>query len=147
MNGNTVISIVERIEDLEKEQKALLEGKRNIYTEATKAGINAKALRQVVAERRMKDREQFEAHKRALRIALGMAVNDVAEGASLREAAAKHGVAKSTLHRAVPREEKIEMGRPQGDDYRAVPRETKSKIEQPPEDDSPGISVVSGPQT
>ena len=58
----------------------------------------------------MPDREQVEAAMHNYRVALGMAVNDVTNGASLREAAAKRGVPKSTLHDAVRREEKSEPG-------------------------------------
>ena len=39
----------------------------------------------------------------------------VANGASLREAAAKNGISKSTLHDAVRREEKSETGQPAND--------------------------------
>ena len=49
--------------------------KRDIYTEAKKADpdLNTKALRRVIAERRMPDREQIEAAMHNYRVALGMA--------------------------------------------------------------------------
>lgn len=112
MTNNLLNSIVARIERLEEEQKTLLAAKRGIYTEAKDADFNTKALRRVIAERRMKDREQIVADMQAYRIALGMAVNDVANGATLREAADRHGVSKSAVHRAVPREENSQEGQP-----------------------------------
>jgi uncharacterized protein (UPF0335 family) len=125
-----VVPIVDRIERLEEKQKALLADKRAIYTEAKKANLNPKALRKIIAERRMKDREQIVADMNAYRIALGMAVNDVANGASLREAAAKHGIPKSTLHDAVRREEKSELGQ-QADDDLAYPKHLDQRPDQP----------------
>jgi predicted DNA-binding transcriptional regulator AlpA len=40
------------------------------------------------------------------------AVNDVANGATLRQAADRHGLSKSAVHRAVPREENSQEGQP-----------------------------------
>jgi uncharacterized protein (UPF0335 family) len=104
--------IVDRIERLEEERRALLAAKRAIYTEAKNANLIPKALRGIIAERRQKDWAQIEAAKHEYRVALGMAVNDVANGASLREAAATHGISKSTIHDAVRRAEKSEIGQP-----------------------------------
>src|SRR5262249_52894703 len=112
MTDNKLKSIVDRIERLEEEQKALLETKRGIYLEAKKAELNPNALPSIIAERPIPDRNQFEADMRHYRIAPGMAVNDVANGASLRDAAAKHSIPKSTIHDAVRREKKTEIGQP-----------------------------------
>src|SRR5262245_14364946 len=112
MTDGKLQSIVDRIERLEQKQRALLADKRAIYIAAEKASLNTKALRRIIAERRMMDREQFEADMHAYRVALGMAVNDVANGASLREAEAKHGIPKSTIHDAVRREEISEVEQP-----------------------------------
>ena len=122
MTDGELNSLAQRIERLEQEQNALKAEKRHIYAGAKDAGCNVKALRRVIAERRMPDREQIEADMRAYRIALGMAVNDVANGVSLREAEAKHGIPKSTIQRhcAVPRQEKTEMGQTPDDDL-AIP--------------------------
>ena len=125
-----VVPIVDRIERLEEQQKALLADKRAIYTEAKKANLNPKALRKIIAERRMPDREQVEAAMHNFRVALGMAVIDVANGASLREAEAKHGISKSTIHRAVPRKEKSEMGQ-QVDDGLDIPKHLDRRPDQP----------------
>jgi uncharacterized protein (UPF0335 family) len=120
MIDNELKARVERIERLEQEENALKAEKRHIYAGAKDAGYNPKALRRIIAERRMKDREQIEADMRAYRIALGMAVNDVANGASVREASAKHGIPKSTIHDAVRREEKTEIGQ-SADDGMDIP--------------------------
>ena len=55
----------------------------------------------------MTDREQVEAAMHEYRVALGMAVNDVANGASVRDAAAKRGISKSTIHACCPTRGKI----------------------------------------
>jgi uncharacterized protein (UPF0335 family) len=117
MTYNGLKSIVDRIERLEGQQKTVLTDKRAVYTEAGALGYNVKALRKIIAQRREKDWLQIAADMHDYQVRLGMGVNDVANGASLREAAAKHGVSKSTLHRrAVPSEEKSEMGQPADDD-------------------------------
>ena len=108
-------SVFDRIGRLEERQSSVLAEKRAVYTEAKNAGYNTKALRRIIAQQRQKDWEQTAADMHAYQIALGMAVNDVANGASLRAAAAKHGIAKSTIHDAVRREEKSETGQPAED--------------------------------
>lgn len=111
MSDPRLQSIVQRIERLEEEQRAIGSDKRDIYTEAKSAGYNAKALRRIVAERRLKDREQLEADMEAYRFALGMAVEAATNGdMSLRQAAKAFGVSKSAVHRAVPREENSASG-------------------------------------
>lgn len=96
-------SYVDRIERLEEERKAINGDVKDIYSEVKSNGYNPKALRRIVAERRKTPDPQLEADMDAYRVALGMAVNDVKAGDSLRKAATKHGVSKSTLQRAVPR--------------------------------------------
>ena len=53
-------SIIERIERLEVERKAVSDDIRDIYTEGKSAGFNPKVLRQVIAIRK-RDREEVEA--------------------------------------------------------------------------------------
>ena len=125
MTDDPLKTIVERIERLEDRQQAVLTDKRRIYTEAGAAGFNVKALRKIIAQRREKDWAQIAADMHDYQIRLGMAVNDVANGTSLRDAEAKHGISKSTIQR-----------------HRAVPRAEKTKMGQPAEDDSLGNSVV-----
>jgi len=67
-------TIVERIERLEEERKALASDIRDIYAEAKSAGFDTKVLRQVVKLRRM-DKADVEEQESLLDIykrALGM---------------------------------------------------------------------------
>jgi len=65
-------SIVERIERLEEEKKALATDIKDIYAEAKSAGLDVKALRQLIRERRqdaaeVEERETLlEVYRRAL---------------------------------------------------------------------------------
>ena len=103
-------STVNRIERLEEQQRGVLADKRRVYDEAKAAGYNVKALRKIIAQRREKDWAQIAADMHDYQIRLGMAVNDVADSATLRQAADRHGVSKSAVHRAVPREENSQEG-------------------------------------
>jgi hypothetical protein len=82
---------------------------------------NTKMLRRFIAERRMPDRDQIEAAMRDMRIALARAVNDVADGVEPERGASKNGVSKSTLHRAVPREDNLPMGQAADDGLEVPP--------------------------
>lgn len=55
-------ALVERIEKLEEEKKALAEDVREVYAEAKGAGFDVKALRAVV-RLRMQDSEQRKEHE------------------------------------------------------------------------------------
>jgi uncharacterized protein (UPF0335 family) len=97
-------SFVDRIENVEGEQRDLGSDKRDIYKEVKGAGYDTKIVRKVVALRRLNDadRDEQEALLEAYKVALGMAVDSVRdEGLSLREAASRHGVSKSSIHRAL----------------------------------------------
>jgi uncharacterized protein (UPF0335 family) len=109
-----VKAILDSIEQIEERQRALGAEKSQIYKEAKKAGVVTKALRGIVSERKRTPDPEVEAAAREYRIALGMALNDVADGASCREAAAKRGVSKTAVNDAVRREKKSEPG--QSDD-------------------------------
>ena len=67
-------SIVERIERLEEERKALSSDIKDIYAEAKSAGFDAKVLRQVIRIRKMEpaDVEEQETLVDVYRRALGM---------------------------------------------------------------------------
>jgi uncharacterized protein (UPF0335 family) len=54
-----LMSIVERIEKLEEERKALQADIKDIYTEAKSAGFDTKVLRMVIASRK-KDQAEWE---------------------------------------------------------------------------------------
>ena len=59
MAADRLKSIVERIEKLEEERKALQEDIKDIYTEAKSAGFDTKVLRMVIASRK-KDQSEWE---------------------------------------------------------------------------------------
>jgi uncharacterized protein (UPF0335 family) len=65
MSDNTGIaadrlrSIIERIENLEAEKKALSDDVRDVYTEAKSAGFDTKTIRVIIA-RRKKDQAEIE---------------------------------------------------------------------------------------
>ncbi len=65
MSDNTGIaadrlrSIVERIENLESEKKALADDVKDIYAEAKSAGFDSKVIRRIIA-RRKKDQAEME---------------------------------------------------------------------------------------
>jgi uncharacterized protein (UPF0335 family) len=68
------MSIVERIEKLEEERKALQADIKDIYTEAKSAGYDAKVLRMVIAARK-KDQDELSEQQALLETymrALGM---------------------------------------------------------------------------
>ncbi len=95
-------SLVERIERLEEERKALGGDVRDIYTEAKSNRYNPKALRKIIAMRKQKADPVVDAEVEAYKAALGMAVEMVSNGeVSLRKAAKATGVSKSSIHRAL----------------------------------------------
>lgn len=55
--GDRLRSIVERIERLEEERKALASDIKDIYSEAKSAGFEVKVIRQVVRIRKMEPAE------------------------------------------------------------------------------------------
>lgn len=87
-------SIVDRIERLEEERKALGADIRDIYAEAKSAGFDVKALRCVVKNRRQEEaaREEFETlvaiYERALGQLASTPLGDAAVARETRRAAA-----------------------------------------------------------
>lgn len=57
---NQVRSIIERIERLEDEKREVADQIKEVYAEATNEGFDAKALRKVVALRRLSKEERME---------------------------------------------------------------------------------------
>jgi uncharacterized protein (UPF0335 family) len=102
-NGQ-LLGIVEGIEKLEEDNSANRASIRERYTEANGKGYNVKALKRIVRERRQDagERAEMEATMDAYRAELGMAVQLVEGGLSLREASRVTGVSKSSIHRALP---------------------------------------------
>ena len=82
-------SIVERIERLEEERKALGSDIKDIYAEAKSAGFDVKVLRMLIAERRKEPSEVEEAetllevYRRALGQLVGTPLADAALGAAM----------------------------------------------------------------
>src|SRR5512139_334865 len=94
---------VDRAERLQEEQKAIGGDKRELFTEAKAKGYNPKVLRRLLRERGRDTAEQAaeDAELETYRAALGMAVELVGSGVSLRKAAKSAGVSKSSVHRAL----------------------------------------------
>ena len=67
-------SLIERIERLEEERKALGSDIRDIYCEAKSAGFDVKVLRHIIRDRKQEaaDVEEHEALRDVYRRALGM---------------------------------------------------------------------------
>lgn len=72
--GDRLRTIIERIERLEEEKKALSDDIREVYSEAKGAGFDIKVLRQVVRLRKMdaSDRSEMEEVLEVYKRALGM---------------------------------------------------------------------------
>lgn len=115
MIDQRLMSFVDRIENVEQEQRELGTDKRDIYTEVKDAGYNTKILRKIVAERRQKDREAIQEAMDGYRFALGMAGAAVRDGMSLDEAQKQYGFSRSAIHRESQSREKPSVGRPMED--------------------------------
>jgi uncharacterized protein (UPF0335 family) len=55
--GSRILSIIERIEHLEEEIKALTEGKKEVFAEAKGDGLDVKVLREILKLRKL-DRDE-----------------------------------------------------------------------------------------
>jgi uncharacterized protein (UPF0335 family) len=55
--GSRIVSIIERIEQLEEEIKALNEGKKEVFAEAKGEGYDVKVLREILKIRKL-DRDE-----------------------------------------------------------------------------------------
>ena len=66
--------LIERIERLEEEKKAISDDIKDVYTEAASTGYDKKILRQVIKLRKMRadERQEMEAVLEAYMAALGM---------------------------------------------------------------------------
>ena len=75
---NQLQSIVQRIERLEEEKKALADDIRDVYAEAKAVGFDVKALRTVVKLRKQDaaERQEHEAILATYMLALGMVVDE-----------------------------------------------------------------------
>ena len=72
--GDRLRTIIERIERLEEEKKALADDIREVYSEAKGAGFDVKVLRQIIRLRKMdaSDRSEMEEVLDVYKRALGM---------------------------------------------------------------------------
>jgi len=75
ITGERLRSLIERIERLEEEKKALSDDIREVYAEANADGFDAKTMRQVIRLRKLEtnDRQEQEALLQTYLSALGMA--------------------------------------------------------------------------
>jgi uncharacterized protein (UPF0335 family) len=75
---NQLQSIVQRIERLEEEKKALADDIRDVYAEAKAVGFDVKALRTVVKLRKQDaaERQEHEAILATYMVALGMVTEE-----------------------------------------------------------------------
>lgn len=66
--------LIERIERLEEEKKAIADDVKDVYAEAKSRGYDTKTIRKVVALRKMEthDRQEADALLETYRVALGM---------------------------------------------------------------------------
>ena len=60
IDGDNLIIIIERIERLEEEKKAIQEDVKGVFGEAKSLGLDAKILREVLKIRKLKPSEQYE---------------------------------------------------------------------------------------
>ncbi|MGO2959574.1 MAG: DUF2312 domain-containing protein [Acetobacter sp.] len=72
--GDRLRSIIERVERLEEERKALAEDIKDIFTEAKSAGFDVKIIKQIIRERKQDpaDREEAETLLAIYKHAIGM---------------------------------------------------------------------------
>jgi uncharacterized protein (UPF0335 family) len=111
VNAPRLQSIVERIEKLEEERRAIGSDIKDVFTEAKSIGYDVKTLRRVIKARaqdpadRAEQESLFDTYMHALGHAVERAVRAVHSGAlSMREAAKQSGVSKSAIQRSVPKE-------------------------------------------
>lgn len=97
-------SFIERYERLDEERAAVSGDMRDVLAEAKGVGYDATTIRWLVKERKVDvaERDERDQLRDVYAHALGMAVNLVeAGGMSLRKAAKRTGISKSSLHRAL----------------------------------------------
>jgi uncharacterized protein (UPF0335 family) len=74
VTGGQLRSLIERIERLEEEKKALADDIRDVYAEAKGNGFDIKVIRQLIRLRKMEtgDRQEQEALLETYKAAIGM---------------------------------------------------------------------------
>ena len=99
MTDPSLKSFVDRLENLDTEQKGIGTDKRDVFDEAAKAGYDKKAIRRLLRDRREAAKDQGTAE---LAEQYKMLLSE--PGATYRSVAAKMDIPRSTLHRRVPRD-------------------------------------------
>ena len=67
--GDRIRSIIERVEQLDEEIKALMEGKKEIFTEAKGEGLDVKILKEILKLRKL-DQDERDEHETLLDVYL-----------------------------------------------------------------------------
>src|SRR5665213_2220683 len=106
--GDRLRSLIERIERLEEERRALGEDIREVYSEAKSAGFDVKVMRQIVRLRKMDKADRDE--QEALRL-IARAPRLVALGLAAAESDAVLGGALLVLGAALALAEFVEIDR------------------------------------
>ena len=65
IGGERILSLIERIEHIEEEIKALTEGKKEIFAEAKGEGLDVKILKEILKLRKQ-DKDQRDEHESLL---------------------------------------------------------------------------------
>jgi len=102
MSDPRLKSIVERIENLREEKRALTADERDIFSEAKGHGYDGKALREVLKRRAMDEsaRDEWDSLIDLYEIALGakkLATDALQAGSSIREAAKASGLSTGSV--------------------------------------------------
>ncbi len=58
--GERILSLIERVEHIEEEIKALTEGKKEIFAEAKGEGLDVKTLKEILKLRKQNEQERDE---------------------------------------------------------------------------------------
>lgn len=101
MTSSTLKLFVDRIENLDAEQKEIGADKRTVFDEAADAGFDKKAIRRL-----LRDRREAAKDKGTAELAEQYKILLSEPGATYRSVAEKTGAKKSTLHRLVPKSER-----------------------------------------
>lgn len=67
--GDRIRSIIERIEQLDEEIKALMEGKKEVFAEAKGEGLDVKILKEILKLRKL-DKDERDEHETLLDVYL-----------------------------------------------------------------------------
>ena len=67
--GDRIRSIIERIEQLDEEIKALMEGKKEVFAEAKGEGLDVKILKEILKLRKL-DKDERDEHETLLGVYL-----------------------------------------------------------------------------